>query len=299
MDRYPNSVNTLDEIKSISFFSSSLYHKNSVEEVLWDITRSVIHQLGFVDCVIYVYDKEKCILNQKAAYGHKNPYEEIIYNCIQIPLGTGIVGSVAKNKQAELISNTKNDQRYIVDDEERNSEICVPILINDKLFGIIDCEHPEVNFFNEKHLHLLTIVAALCAQKIKEIQAKTPKSFKTANQYFKNLQGLMHFNKLYRNPGLTLSSTAKNLGISAGYLSSIVNSLFNKSFIDFINEYRVDDVKKNLHSHEFAHYTIESMGLEAGFNSKSTFYSAFKKHTGLTPVQYKNELYRSFHPPKT
>ncbi|PTB91082.1 hypothetical protein C9994_16170 [Marivirga lumbricoides] len=266
MNSSHNSVNALDEIKSVSFFSTSLYHKNSVEEVLWHITRSVIHQLGFVDCVIYTFDKEKSTLNQIAAYGRKNPYENTIFNCIQIPLGKGIVGSVAQNKRAELISNTKNDQRYIVDDEVRNSEICVPILIKDKLFGIIDCEHPETNFFNEKHLHLLTIVAALCSQKIKEIQTKKSKSFKTAHQYFKDLQCLMHFNKIYRNPRLTLSSTAKNLGISACYLSSIVNSLFNKSFIDFINEYRVDDVKKNLHSKEFAHYTIESVGLEAGFD---------------------------------
>ncbi len=290
MDKYSNSENTLDEIKSISFFSSSLYHKNSVEEVLWEITRSVIHQLGFVDCVIYVFDKDKNVLNQKAAYGQKNPYEDVIYNCIQIPLGKGIVGSVAQNKKAELISNTKNDQRYIVDDEERSSEICVPMLINEKLFGVIDCEHPEANFFNEKHLHLLTIVAALCSQKVKDIQAKTRKTSKTANQYFRNLESLMHFNKIYRNPRLTLSSTAKKLGISPCYLSSIVNSLFKRSFIDFINEYRVDDVKKNLQSKEFAHYTIESVGLEAGFNSKSTFYSAFKRHTGFTPIQYKKNL---------
>ncbi|WP_418636806.1 helix-turn-helix domain-containing protein [Winogradskyella sp.] len=289
MNNKQNSPNTLDEIKAISFFSTSLYHKNSVEEVLWDITKNVIQQLGFVDCVIYVFDKEKGVLHQKAAYGQKNPYEEVIYNQLEILLGNGIVGSVAKTKKPELIPNTKYDRRYIIDDEERSSEICIPIVMDDTLFGVIDSEHPEANFFNQKHLHLLTIIATLCAQKIKEIQTKTRKPFTRANHYFKKLESLMQFRKIYRNPCLTLSSTAKDLGISACYLSSMINNLLNKSFIDFINEYRIEDVKNNLHSEEFSGYTIVSVGLEAGFNSKSAFYSAFKKHTGLTPMAYKSQ----------
>ncbi|WP_175418916.1 helix-turn-helix domain-containing protein [Aureibaculum algae] len=289
MNNTYKSNKVLDEIKAISFFSTSLYQKDSVEEVLWDITKNVIQRLGFVDCVIYTFDKENKILTQKAAYGQKNPIENIIYNHLQIPLGQGIVGSVAVNKQAELIPNTTLDKRYIIDDEARCSEICIPILIDDTLFGIIDSEHPDVNFFNEKHLHLLTIIAALCSQKIKEIQLKTRKPFTKANQYLKKLEGLMRLNKIYRNSCLTLSLTADYLGISACYLSNMVNTLLNKSFIDFINEYRVEDVKNNLLSKEFAHYSIVSVGLEAGFNSKSTFYSAFKKHTGITPMEYKNK----------
>lgn len=291
MNNTYNSNHVLDDIKAISFFSTSLYQKDSVEEVLWAITKNVIHQLGFVDCVIYVLDKEKGILHQKAAYGQKNPFENIIYNCIEISLGEGIVGDVALSKQAEIIPNTTQDKRYIIDDEARCSEICIPILMDDTLFGIIDSEHPEPNFFTEKHLHLLTIVAALCSQRIREIQTKTRKPFSRANQYFKKLEALMRLSKIYRNPCLTLSSTAENLGISASYLSSMINTLLNKSFIDFINEYRVEDVKKHLHSEEFAHYTIVSLGLEAGFNSKSTFYSAFKKHTGFTPMAYKSQRF--------
>lgn len=289
MNNTYNSNKTLDQIKAISFFSTSLYNKNTIEDVLWDITTNVIHQFGFVDCVIYVLDKDKGILYQKAAYGQKNPYKDVIYNRMQIVLGEGIVGSVAANEQAEIIPNTKYDNRYVIDDEERCSEICIPILMNDMLFGVIDSEHPDPNFFNEKHLHLLTIIAALCAQRIKEIQAKTRKPFSRANQYFKKLEGLIQFRKIYRNPCLTLSSTAEDLGISACYLSSMVNTLLNKSFIDFINEYRIAEVKQHLCSDVFAHYTIVSVGLEAGFNSKSAFYSAFKKHTGITPMAYKNQ----------
>ncbi|MRX63597.1 helix-turn-helix domain-containing protein [Maribacter luteus] len=286
-----NTLSTLEEIRAISFFSTSLSTKESIDEILWGITKNVIHRLGFVDCVIYTYDPSKFELVQHAAYGTKNPSDERIYNQIRLDLGEGIVGSVAISKCAEIINDTSKDPRYIVDDEPRLSEICVPILINSNLFGIIDSEHPEAGFFTEKHLCLLNIIAALCAQRIKELHTKSKIQFSTAHKYFKKLEELMRFKKLYRNPCLSLSSVADVLGISACYLSSMINSLLNKSFIDFINEYRIADVKRNLSSNAFDHYTVVSVGLEAGFNSKSAFYSAFKKHTGLTPVQYKNSLY--------
>lgn len=281
-----NTLSTLEEIKAISFFSTSLSTKESIDEVLWDITKNVIHELGLVDCVIYTYNHDKCELTQHAAYGVKNPSDEHIYNQIKLDLGEGIVGNIAISKSAEIINDTSKDQRYIVDDAFRLSEICVPILINGNLFGVIDSEHPEVGFFTEKHLFLLNIVAALCAQRIKELHTKSKKPFTRANEYFKKLEDLMRFKKMYRNPCLCLSSVAEALGISACYLSSMVNSLLNKSFIDFVNEYRIADIKRNLSSENFAHYTIVSVGLEAGFNSKSAFYSAFKKSTGITPSQY-------------
>ena len=280
----------INELKAISFFSSSLYLKESISEVLWDITKNVIHQLDFVDCVVYTYNKKEQTLVQRAAYGTKNPFSTQIHNQITLKLGEGIVGNVAKSKAAEIIKDTSKDLRYIVDDAKRLSEICVPIMINGELFGVIDAEHPHKGFFTEKHLHLLTIVAALCAQRIKEIQLKSRKPFSKANKYFKKLESLMQFKKIYRNPHLSLSSTAEILGISACYLSSLINKLLNKSFIDFVNEYRVNEIKKNLNSKAFAHYTIVSVGLEAGFNSKSAFYTAFKKHTGVTPLEYKNGL---------
>lgn len=282
------TLNDLNEIRAISYFSTSLRDKESVEEVLWDITKNVIHQLGFVDCVIYEFDGDKELLLQRAAYGQKNPSETFIHNQISIPIGHGIVGSVAKNRRAELIKDTSKDSRYIVDDENRLSEICVPIIVGDRLFGVIDSEHPRKHFYTEKHLYLLTIIAALCAHKIKELGSYSRKSFTVDNPYFKTLEHFMRSEKIYRDPDLSLSSTAELLGISACYLSSMINAVSERSFIDYVNGYRMEDIKRNLHSEEFDHYTIVSVGLEAGFNSKSAFYTAFKKHTGLTPSQYRN-----------
>ncbi len=279
----------LKQIKAISFFSTSLSDKKTVEEVLWDITENVIHQLGFVDCVIYELDESDEILLQRAAYGDKNPAGKIIYNQITIKMGKGIVGSVAKNRQAELVKDTSKDKRYIIDDAMRLSELCVPIIVNNKLFGVIDSEHPQKNFFTEEHLYMLNIVAALCGQKIKEIRSQEKKPLSKSNKYFRKLEELMRYKKLYRNPNLNLNYVAQQLGISSCYLSNLTNSILNISFIDYINGYRVRDVKNHLHCDHFSHYTILSVGLEAGFNSKSTFYHAFKKHVGMSPSEYKEE----------
>lgn len=282
-------MESINELRAISFFSTSLYNKESVEEILWEITKNVIHQLGLVDCVIYEYDEQQELLLQKAAYGQKNPAGKTIYNQITIKPGEGITGYVARTMKPELVSDTSKDRRYIVDDEVRYSEVCVPIVINNKLFGVIDCEHPSKDFFTEQHLHLFTIIASLCAQRIKELKSDKKKSFTKENHYYIRLEGLMQEEKIYRNPHLSLVSAAEMLGISASYLSSMVNAIRHESFIDYINGYRVEEVKTNLRSHNYKRYNILSIGLEAGFNSKSTFYTAFKKYTGVSPSSYRKQ----------
>lgn len=280
----------LNTLKAISFFSTTLHNKVSVEEVLWDITKNIIHKLDFCDCVIYIFDAERKLMVQSAAYGEKNPKGKTIYNRIEIPVGVGVVGHVAKTKAPIIIADTQKDSRYIVDDQERRSEISIPILINDQLFGVIDSEHPKPNFFDETHLHLLTIIAALCAQKIKDINSNKKNKLTTDNEYYKELIRLFEVDKIYRDPSLSLHSVSEKIGISAGYLSRLVNDTTCKSFSQFINEYRVDEVKRNLVSEEFSHYTILSIGLESGFNSKASFNRNFKEITGITPLEHLDSI---------
>ena len=91
---------------------------------------------------------------------------------------------------------------------------------------------------------------------------------------------------LYLDPNLSLDKLAKETGFNNKYLSLVLNLGFNKNFFEFINEYRVERVKQLLVHPDYQHFTIVAIANEAGFNSKSTFNSIFKKYTKLTPREY-------------
>jgi AraC-like DNA-binding protein len=93
--------------------------------------------------------------------------------------------------------------------------------------------------------------------------------------------------KLFKNPNLKLSDIAKQLNIPSHQLSQLLNDNLGKSFSLFINELRVEEAKQLLISNNV--HTIETIGYDCGFNSKSTFFTTFKKTTGTTPAKYKKE----------
>ena len=92
--------------------------------------------------------------------------------------------------------------------------------------------------------------------------------------------------RLYANPELTLSQLAKHLQTNTNVLSRVINTGFAMNFNDFINYYRVEDVKAKLQSGAAGDVTIMSLAYDAGFNSKATFNRAFKKITGKNPREF-------------
>ncbi len=91
--------------------------------------------------------------------------------------------------------------------------------------------------------------------------------------------------KPYLDQDLSILKLAKDLGTNTKYLSYVINKEFNQSFINYVNAYRVQDVKSKLKEGNLT-FTIEALGQNAGFKSKSSFNAAFKKYTGTTPSQY-------------
>ncbi|WP_375325965.1 histidine kinase [Flagellimonas sp. GZD32] len=144
--------------------------KTDEEDILWDVAKNCISKLGFVDCVVSIFDPSSATLEQKAAYGPKNPTGRTLYKPMIVALGQGITGHVAESGIAEIVNDTSLDNRYIVDDEPRLSKICVPITIEEDMYGVIDCEHPDKNFFNEQHLKMLSVIASICAIKLKSVR---------------------------------------------------------------------------------------------------------------------------------
>lgn len=105
-----------------------------------------------------------------------------------------------------------------------------------------------------------------------------------ANLLVEKLKKVMNEEELYKNSNLTVIELAKVVGTSSHQLSQILNDNLGKSFTTFINEYRIEDACKMILSNQ--QFTLEGIGYEVGFNSKSTFFATFKKIKMVTPAQY-------------
>lgn len=128
------------------------------------------------------------------------------------------------------------------------------------------------------------------AQNALEIQeeAQEVNTSEKHKEQFEKIDTFILKHKKYLLPKYTLQNLSKDTELSSSTLSLIINNIAGKSFTDYINEMKVNQAKSLLLDADYSNYTITSIGLESGFNSKSTFYTVFKKHTGCTPVAFKN-----------
>lgn len=111
-----------------------------------------------------------------------------------------------------------------------------------------------------------------------------------ALQYKQELLDLMDQEKIYRDPSLNLNVLAGELAINRNLVSQIINEEIGQNFYDFVNTYRVKDIIERLKHKESSDIPLLHLAMDAGFNSKATFNSVFKKVTGKSPSSYKKEL---------
>ena len=102
--------------------------------------------------------------------------------------------------------------------------------------------------------------------------------------------------KIYMEPDITLDSLAESLNIMPRDLSMLINRHFGINYYEFINRYRIEEAKRMLTSAEYKNTTITDIYLEVGFNSKSVFYTFFKKIEGITPTQYRQNSQSAVRP---
>lgn len=159
-------------LNGINHFVTKLLSKEDIHGISWEIAEGLIEHFGFEDCVIYILNEEKRQLDQIAAYGPKMEKGRLVSNPISVPLGKGIVGAVAKSGKVEVIDDTSKDDRYIVDDIPRLSELCVPIIADGEVIGIIDSEHEEAGFFKREHVDTLVTIANLASNRLKNAKSK-------------------------------------------------------------------------------------------------------------------------------
>ena len=102
-----------------------------------------------------------------------------------------------------------------------------------------------------------------------------------------NLNHVIHEEKIYRNPELTLTGLANRLDLTPHQLSELLNNEIGKNFNSYITDFRIEDAIEELKKNKYS--TILSIALSVGFNSNSAFYSAFKKVTGKSPSDYREQ----------
>ncbi|MCG8701226.1 MAG: AraC family transcriptional regulator [Bacteroidales bacterium] len=123
---------------------------------------------------------------------------------------------------------------------------------------------------------------------------KTELVIKKDDELFaQKLKVFMKEEKPYLDENLTLLKLAELLDVKPYYVTFILNKVICKKFHDFINDYRIKEIKTRINNGDLSKFTILSVAYDCGFNSKASFHRIFKLHTGLTPTNYINSLPRS------
>jgi AraC-like DNA-binding protein len=146
----------------------------------------------------------------------------------------------------------------------------------------------SVTFFNEPGASL----AEKSAEHIDTVEDEpqqdvaVKKELPDSDYWKSKIEQLVLDEKLYENPELSVADIAQPLGIAPKKVSQIINQGFAVNFNDYINQHRVKAVIAKLQEGEHSIQTLLAIAYDCGFNSKSTFNRAFKRHTGLSPNAY-------------
>lgn len=120
--------------------------------------------------------------------------------------------------------------------------------------------------------------------------AKSGLEAEKARQLLETLLQYMEERKPYLSEDLDINELARAIGTTTNSVSQVLNTLLQKNFYSFVNDYRVKEVATRLQQDEFRNYPIMRVALQCGFNSKSSFNAIFRKYTGLTPSEYRAKV---------
>ncbi|WP_438423595.1 helix-turn-helix domain-containing protein [Aquimarina macrocephali] len=151
---------------------------------------------------------------------------------------------------------------------------CLIFGIQIYIVGFYNLKHPEVFKirFPSKNENIPKRKNILDENEISKIQ-------NLVDIFFKEKKG-------YRRPELSLSILANEINTTTNKLSWVLNNIYKKTFYELVNEYRVEDFSQRIKKNDHKEFTVVSIAFDVGFNSKSTFYKAFKEITNFTPTEY-------------
>ncbi|MFD2935104.1 helix-turn-helix domain-containing protein [Spirosoma flavum] len=143
-------------------------------------------------------------------------------------------------------------------------------------------------FLTTQVLPVLVYTVALVGRGYNRFQsdAKKQPAVLVKDEHQEQIQRAIQDDKMYQDPDLTLASLAEHLSLSPNVISRTINVGFGQSFTDYINTYRIAEVKRRLVAGDADQMTILALALDAGFSSKTTFNRVFKEQMGHTPKEY-------------
>ena len=143
----------------LAALGDALARAASPAEVAWTLCGCAGKELYLVDAIVYLLDPGGHTLTQQAAWGPKRAASRVLESRITLTLGQGIVGRCAQLRLPQRTADARDDARYVADDQFNLSELAVPILFGDTLYGVLDSEHPEAGYYTLEHEHALAAIA--------------------------------------------------------------------------------------------------------------------------------------------
>lgn len=176
--------------------------------------------------------------------------------------------------------------------------ICLGNFLVCLAFNLADYSSYIIGALSFTFIFYLMFLLLLFARKTSHLVLLYPPKYKNkigadrTQLLHEELEQLMKAEKIFLNPDMKLLELSKRLSINSVKLSQFFNEDLNVSFNDYLNKWRIDYAKKVIK--ENPNFSFEAVGYDSGFNSKSTFYKAFRKHTGTTPSRYKEGYSNSY-----
>jgi putative methionine-R-sulfoxide reductase with GAF domain len=161
LERADQRLTTLDE---------RLAQAASAREVAWAVCEFAGRELELADCVVYLPDGADSLL-QQAAWGPKRAADQVLESRIRLAAGRGVVGDCARQQATQRVADTRNDARYVADDQVNLSELAVPLLHDGRVMGVLDSEHPDAGFYDARHEQALRAIADRAAARLVQLQA--------------------------------------------------------------------------------------------------------------------------------
>ena len=116
---------------------------------------------------------------------------------------------------------------------------------------------------------------------------KSSLSAEKLNQYCKKLRFIMETNRLYLRPSLSLDDLSLETGISIDYVRNVLDKKLKMTFFEFISEYKINEAKHLLTKVTNDHFSISTIANKSGFNTNDSFITLFRKHTNMSPQEYR------------